>query len=91
VQCTFSVGCARDIDLDMIAEFLDDGGGSGDLMWYVITLYLVLFVMCVIAVVVAIWLLPQVPVSLMTKVIVKVILALLAFRFGIWLLGRKNL
>ena len=60
-------------------------------MWYAIALYLFLFVLCVIAVVVTVWLVPMVPLSLMSKVIIKVTLALLAFRFGIWLLGRKNL
>jgi hypothetical protein len=60
-------------------------------MWYAIALYLFLFLLCVIAVVVTVWLVPMVPLSLMSKVIIKVTLALLAFRFGIWLLGRKNL
>jgi hypothetical protein len=60
-------------------------------MWYAIALYLFLFVLCVIAVVVTVWLVPMVPLSLLSKVIIKVTLALLAFRFGIWLLGRKNL
>ena len=60
-------------------------------MWYAIALYLFLFVLCVIAVVVTVWLVPMVPLSLMSKVIIKVTLALLAFRFGIWLLGRKKL
>ena len=60
-------------------------------MWYAIAPYLFLFVLCVIAVVVTVWLAPMVALSLMSNVIIKVTLALLAFRFGIWLLGRKNL
>ena len=64
---------------------------KGDHMRDAIKIYFLLFVVCVLALVVVVWLVPQVPLSLVVKVIIKVTLAYLAILFGLWLFGRRHL
>ena len=65
-------------------------GGKGDHMREPIKIYLLLLVVCVLALV-AVWLVPQIPWSLVARVIIKVTLAYLVILFGLWLFGRRHL